>query len=178
LLVPEDVVVDTSFVVEALVGTQQQHEVCRGFLERLLAAETTLYFNRLLEIELAEAAFRFALQERLGRRVREADRRDGRLRRRAGRLMEETQDAWDEALAGFSFVCVELHEVADMTPQLMRDHGLRSYDAVHVATALLAGVRDVVTLDVGFANVPPEMLNVHTTRHRLASCRARRGGAA
>jgi hypothetical protein len=31
---------------------------CRDFLQRLAAADATLYFNSLLEMELAETAFR------------------------------------------------------------------------------------------------------------------------
>lgn len=80
--------------------------------ERLLDSGTTLYFNRLLEVELPETAFRFALEERFGRGDLARARRDGRVRRRDGRLMDETRTAWEEVLAGFSFMRIELHEVA------------------------------------------------------------------
>jgi predicted nucleic acid-binding protein len=176
LFLPAEVVLDSSFVVESLVGTQPRHAVCREFLQRLLDNGTTLYFNRLLEVELAETAFRLALEERFpNRRIRDQMRRDGRARRRAGRLMEQARSAWDDVLAAFAYVCIELHEVARSAPGLMQVYGLTSYDAVHVATALRVGVRDLVTLDVGFANVPNGVLTIYTTAHRVPACRERRG---
>jgi predicted nucleic acid-binding protein len=178
LVPPQDVLLDTSFVVHALIGSQTLHVPCRDFLQRLAAADTTLYFNRLLEMELAETAFRIALRERYGRADWRRARLDGRARQRAGRLMEQARDAWQETLDAFAFVRVELHEVEAVVPYLMRLYGLKSYDAVHVGTALYTGTRGVVALDIDFAAPPASLVTLYTSAGRVPNCRARRGGRA
>jgi predicted nucleic acid-binding protein len=72
---------------------------------------------------------------------------------------------------------VEVEEVADAVPDLMRSYGLQSYDAVHAATLLASGVTDMVTRDAGFAVLLPEDATLHTTRRRLSRTRARRRDA-
>lgn len=81
---------------------------------------------------------------------------------------------WHELLGTLDWHCVELHEVADAVPDLMRAYGLQSYDAVHAATLLTSGVTDMVTRDAGFAVLMPEDATLHTTRRRLTRTRARR----
>ena len=49
---------DTSFVVHALLPRQRFHDQCRDFLTRLAEGDGTVFFNRLLELELAEVAFK------------------------------------------------------------------------------------------------------------------------
>jgi len=49
-------VLDTSFVVHALIRTQPSHQPALEFLQRLAEAETLILYNRLLEVELAETA--------------------------------------------------------------------------------------------------------------------------
>jgi hypothetical protein len=56
----------------------------------------------------------------------------------------------------------------------MTGHGLASYNAVHAASAIAAGAGAVVTIDTGFALLPPSLLTVYTDRSRLASCRGKR----
>jgi predicted nucleic acid-binding protein len=73
--------------------------------------------------------------------------------------------------------CVEVDEVADAVPDLMRAYGLQSYDAVHAATLLASGVTDMVTRDAGFAVLLPGDATLHTTRRRLSRTRARRRDA-
>jgi predicted nucleic acid-binding protein len=84
---------------------------------------------------------------------------------------------WYELLETLQWDCVELHEVADAVPDLMRAYGLQSYDAVHAATLLTSGVTDMVTRDAGFAVLLPEDATLHTTRRRLSRTRARRRDA-
>jgi predicted nucleic acid-binding protein len=170
---PDSVFLDTSFVVDALVATQPQHGPCLDFLERLAEAGSTVHVNRLLEMELAETAFRLALKERFRRQWARA-RFDGRARVRAGRLLGEVQEAWDRTLAAFSFVRIELDEVVDAVPGLMRSDGLQSYDAVHAASALYAGVGTMVTLDAHFAVLPVSELTIVTSSGRVTACRQRR----
>jgi predicted nucleic acid-binding protein len=57
--------------------------------------------------------------------------------------------------------------------------GLKSYDAVHAATALYSGARGIVTLDADFALLPAYMAPIYTGSAALVrSCRATRGGRA
>jgi predicted nucleic acid-binding protein len=164
------VLVDTSFAVDALIASQRSHELCRAFLTRLAADECTLCFNALLEMELAETAFKIAVRDRqAGRTFREA-RHDGRVRRRAGRLMRDALAAWQETLAAFPFVRVGLEEVEAAVPDMMQRRGLKSYDAVHAATASFVNARAIVTLDTDFA-VLPQRLAIYTTATRVAACR-------
>src|SRR5262245_31241389 len=91
LLPPEELVLDTSFVVEALIPSQERHELCRSFLENMATAGCRVIFNTFLEVELWETAYRIALKE-LHPRRRAADvRHDGRTRRRAQALREEVE---------------------------------------------------------------------------------------
>lgn len=66
LELPEAVVLDTSFVANFLNPAEAKHDACVDFIERLTRARTTLIYNRLMEIELAEVAFRIAIRERHG----------------------------------------------------------------------------------------------------------------
>jgi predicted nucleic acid-binding protein len=171
---PNPVFLDTSFVVDALITTQPNHRPCQAFLLALAEAGSTVYFNRLLEMELAETAFRLALIDRFGKKHWLRARSDGRARIRAGRLMGDVQQAWEATLDAFSFVRIELHEVAEDVPALMQRYGLKSYDAVHAASALFAGIETMVSLDVDFARLPASQLRLVTNSARLAACRQHR----
>ena len=67
--------------------------------------ETVIYFSRLLELELAEAAFKIALVEKYGDKAWKRKRSDGRVRRRAGRLSSKLMQSWGEILDTFP-ICV------------------------------------------------------------------------
>jgi hypothetical protein len=56
----------------------------------------------------------------------------------------------------------------------MTSYGLASYDAIHAASAIAADADAIVTIDTGFALLPPSLLTVYTDRSRLASCRSKR----
>lgn len=176
LLLPADVVLDTSFVTRALVTSESGHAEAEAFLAQLVDAETVVYFNRLLELELVEVAFKIAVVERHGKSGWPKKRADGRVRRRAGRLTRELLEAWGDFLRLMPHSRVELQEVADDVPTLMTAHGLGSYDAAHVATALYADVEGLVTTDAGFGAVPEKQLRLYVDDSRVRSCRRRRGG--
>jgi predicted nucleic acid-binding protein len=173
---PREVVLDTSFVVDALLPGQPRHEECSGFLERLGEQGIVVYFNRLLEVELLEATYRLVLRERYGKGQWRRRRFDGRARRRASRLADELFDAWQGALSALNHAAVELHEVIDGVPWLMARYGLSSYDAVHLATAFRARVRSMVTLDTGFATVPASHLDIFVSARQVPRCRGLRAG--
>jgi predicted nucleic acid-binding protein len=173
---PAEVVLDTSFVVEALLPSQPRHEECGGFLARLVSDGVVVFFNRLLELEMIEAVYRLTLIERFGKKDWRRRRFDGRARRRASRLAREMLGSWNAVLRAADHGVVELEQVVDEVPGLMARFGLSSYDAVHVATAGRLRVRSLVTLDTGFAAVPASELELFVAARQVARCRSLRAG--
>lgn len=176
LLVPSEVVLDTSLVVEALFPQQPHRDECITSLERVAEAGSVLWFNELLEVELYESTFRLVLEERWGKKRAGTMRYDGRGRGRASRLLAQVSRAWEELLGANNWAVVELGEVTEFLPRLMTDYGVSAKDAVHAATALYADVLDLATLDTGLANVPG--LRIHTNAARVHVCRRHRATAA
>lgn len=174
--VPSELVLDTSCVVKALVETEAQHFACQSFMLDMVNAETVVYFSRLLEIELAEVAFKLAVIEQHGKKAWPAKRADGRVRRRAARLSTALFRSWTDLLDSVPHLRIELHEVASSVPGLMAAHGLASIDAVHVATAAYVQADGLVTTDAGFGCVPAKDLVLFVDESRVRSCRRRRGG--
>lgn len=173
LLLPDPIALDTSFVVEALIATQPLHVACRAFLARIVESGVSVTTSDLLPVELAEAVFAIALKERWGSRWR-GHRTDGRARRRAGRLLNDTISRYETLLVSIDHFPVPLGDSASAARSLMTSYGLASYDAVHAASAIAADAGAIVTIDTGFALLPPSLLMVYTDRSRLASCRSKR----
>lgn len=173
LLLRDPIALDTSFVVEALISTQPLHSACSGFLRRLDDSGISITTSDLLPVELAEAIFGIALKERWGSRWR-GHRADGRARRRAARLLDETISRYETMLLRVAHFPVPLSDVASAARSLMTRYGLASYDAIHAASSIAAGAEAIVTLDTGFALLPASLLTIYTDRSRLASCRGKR----
>lgn len=170
-MTPPEVVLDTSFVVQALLPRQDNHADARQYMVKLADNGATVYFNRLLELELMDALLWLALKERWGKDEARYRRHDGRAKKRAKRLMTEGADAWEVLLSAFSWAVVEVEEVMPLVRDLMGDCGLRSYDAVHVATAMTLDVHAVVTSDAGFAGVGEEVYDLYVPDDRVDICR-------
>ncbi len=170
---PDAVVLDTSFVFEALVDGQTHHAACQDYIIRLAAHGTELLYSTLLEIELSETAMKYSLLDRHGKRWKRM-RNDGRARPRAARFMDSVLDAWSDLLKSPPHRAIAIDEVADRVPDLMTRFGLGSYDAVHAATAIHSGVHHLVTIDAGFGNLPANDITLYVDRTRVASCRRRR----
>ena len=173
---PEAILLDTTVVVDALLPAQKHHAACVAFFEAVATAECTLVFNRLLETELCEVLFNIAGREQHGGKWKSA-RYDGRVRRRASRLLDEGLEAWRELLSTVPWSLIELSDVSDTAPVLMGKYGFRSYDAVHAATLFAAEVSDIATLDHGFTVLKESEATIHTTRPRVSSMRKWRGGS-
>lgn len=154
---------------------QRSYAECRDAFIKMAQAGTELVHSSLLDLELVEAAYRVALRERYGKRWKQA-RPDGRARGRAARLAENAMASWSSIRKTLPSTCIEASDVTPAVPPLMRTHALGSYDAVHVATALHAGVHVIAALDAGFARVPASRLTIHTVSGRLARMRAVRAG--
>ena len=174
---PDAVVVDTNVVAEALLRREPEHDACDELFQRLVQARTVVVFSRLLEAELWEVVFNHAVRTHTGRRDTRHLRYRRDVRHAAGVVLDRAIHDWTELLEALDWQCVELDEVADAVPDLMRAYGLQSYDAVHAATLLASGVTDMVTRDAGVAVLMPEDATLHTTRRRLSRTRARRRDA-
>jgi predicted nucleic acid-binding protein len=172
LLAPHELVLDTSFVVDALVRTQPRHAACSTFLAAIADTGGIVYYNSLLEVELWEAAYATTLRALHGGRWRDR-RTDGRCRRPARRLRNRMEDAWNTALDALNAVRIEVSEVASVVPQMM-GYGLGSSDAVHAATARYADVLPFVTLDFHFTHVPQRLLDLYVPEDRVRACRRSR----
>lgn len=171
---PEAVALDTSVVAEALLPSQPEHAQCAALFDILVANQTAIVFNRLLELELDQVLFNVALKDQHpGKDVRRI-RADGRVRRRARRLLEQGKRSWAEVLDALPSLRVEVGEVADDATDLIGRYGLESYDAVHAATMFAAGLRDLITRDSDFAYIPEQLVALHTTVKRLPTMRRRR----
>lgn len=168
--IPEVATLDSSFAANALLSAEPNHEAARGFLESLAAHGTQIVFNRLLELELREVAFRYPLIQAYPRDWKRR-RHDGRTLRRARTLIEKTMGAWQELLSAFTYAVVPVDSVYAAVPDLMDRYGLQSYDAVHAATAARYGGGVIVTTDAGFANVPEDRLVIYVNSGRLPWCR-------
>lgn len=174
LLLPSNLLLDTSFIAEALLSEQPHHGEAASFLARCAEHGTTLHFSRLLEVELLEVAFRAAIDDRHGKNRWRRLRHDGRIRGRAARLAADTMGAWHEVLLAFDHVVHDLTHVIDDVPDLMGTYGLSSYDAVHVASGSVSEpLEAVATLDVDFASLPADV-DIYTTANRVGRMRRHR----
>lgn len=136
----------------------------------MAVSRTTIFYNRLLEAELAEALYQIALKERHPRDWKRY-RHDGRARRRANGLLRRVGGAWDDLVAAFNHGIYDVGEVAHRMPDLMTRYGLASYDAIHIATAIESGVGVIVTLDASFASVPQALVPIiYTNASRVRTC--------
>ena len=167
---PQTVLLDTSFVFEALSPPQPLHVPATNYLIRLATERIPVVYSAMLDLELAEVSFQVALKERVSRDWR-GYRHDGRARRRASRLMAEVAAAWGETLRYLDDTRVDISSVEHEVTGLMTKFGLASYDAVHAATALRANVSAIVTLDAGFASIPRRVMGLVGDSSRLARCR-------
>lgn len=156
--VPNRIYLDTSVAVAALFIGTQHYAVARAYFERLFAANTVICFSDLLRVELLQAARRIGTTPGL---LPESTRRRHRLQH-WGRLAD-AREAWLRyGLDEFEALLDQFYGVDEyaLTPAifsasvtLMAQHNLKSYDALHVATARAVGAPRLVTLDRDYAAV-------------------------
>lgn len=166
---PDEVLLDTSYVVETLIASQPLHAGAVDFLIRLADEDVRIRFSSMLELELLETAFQLALKENHPRDWKRF-RHDGRARPRGTRLMTGVKDAWASVLTFFDHTRIDMDDVIDDVPALMSTYGLASYDAVHAATALQPEAVGIVTTDVSFSSLPAGTA-IFTDSSRVGRCR-------
>jgi predicted nucleic acid-binding protein len=149
---------DTSVLAAALMPGTINHLAASAFLRTLASRKSPVYLSAMARIELIESA------RKIGADPRELDQavRD-RFRLRRWHTREDVRVAWsrhvldelDRLLAEFA----EAHErpitlpIIGRTVALVNHYKLKSYDALHVATAEEAGIRRFAAVDGDFAKV-------------------------
>ncbi len=136
---PEMVLLDTNVAAEALLTGASEHAECVALFQRLTDEKTTVVFNGLLEIELWETVFNADLRDRHPRKQMRHVRFTQAARCHAAAALDEAQRRWERMIAPIDWVRVELHEVADAVPDLMRS--LPEDATLHTTAARLATTR-------------------------------------
>lgn len=155
MVVPPSVYLDTSFVVATMMRGTVHHEVTTAFYDELIAQGSTIYFSTLLRAELLQS---FVAIGNNPRSLTQATRRLYRLQH-WGRDEAVRQTWLNTGLQQFeSFlnqftavneIILDAETIASST-EVMARFQLKSYDAIHVASAVVAGVRDIATVDIDF----------------------------
>jgi predicted nucleic acid-binding protein len=153
---PDQLYIDTDFIIACLERTDPHHNRCAVFMERLVAHDrTTLFISSLSWLEMIHAITRQRFRDLVG----------DDLRRRF-RL-----DRWDELTVRQSYTAYMVESFStfldqcdwaevDLTPAiraeavgLISTYNLGTHDAVHLATAGSVGVVDFASLDRGYRRI-------------------------
>jgi len=149
---PDDIYLDTSFAVAAIVRGSRHSTACTAFCAQLISHGARVYFSQLLRLELAEAIRRLATKtEDLPADLRrdyqlDAWGTDFLVRQR---WMDFGVRQFDDLLDRFA----EAFELPIKTRtwrsgvSAMVDHQLRAYDAIHLATAREYHIGHLATAD-------------------------------
>ena len=149
---------DTSVVVASTIDGIAGSEACAAFCDRLVDAGSHVFFSQILRLELSQVLARLPKDNQVPLAVRHAyrlDRWDTRVDVRT-RWLTDGARRFEDLLVRFA----EVSEIAfdptiwHASLDVMARYRLRSHDAIHVASARAAGVRDFATLDGDFRRVP------------------------
>lgn len=151
---PSTVVVDSSFVFEALIDARQgdgRHELCVAFAQRLRAGGVRLVVSPLLFLEAPQCWRRLLQKNALPLASAGRYERDGIVRafQDASALLREFLgefDRWEIALSEDVLGLANVHAAR---------YDLKSHDALVAAIASTTGVYEVVTMDADFEEVTP-----------------------
>lgn len=167
---PSTVYVDTGFVAAAMMQGVLHHHAAREFCKSLVDSSSHVAFSNLLRVEFLQALVAIGndpsqLPGRVRRRYKlhrwgNADAIRLRWLENGMSLLDELFDQFAQA----SEVAIE-PAIVDRAVLSMALHKLRSYDAIHVATAEALGIRDIATCDSDFLRVDGENgLRIHLIR--------------
>ncbi|MCT9620774.1 hypothetical protein [Curtobacterium sp. C2H10] len=152
---PDQVLLDSSFMLRALNPSEPGHVEAVAFLDRLDLIDTKILYTTLLELDVFDAAFDIG-QDAAASYIA----------------------AWQGMLGSISMHWVGVDEVASDLPLLMSTWGLTTRGAVQVATAIAADVSAFVTCDVAFGTVPREELPLLISPDGVDAARRLRSGSA
>lgn len=146
-----DIYLDTSVTAGAVLAGTRHSEAALAFCRQLAENGNRVFFSQILRLEFSEAIRRVAQRGELpGDTMREweLDRWDRSMRVRE-RWLSFGVEQLEALLAEFREV-LELPfllETWQASIDVMAKYGLRSLDAVHVATAMATGLSDLATID-------------------------------
>lgn len=143
---PPFVVVDTSAAIEVLIREAEFHAEYVALFKRLREDGLGICCSELLGPELVEAAYAWDVRRMLPGRWR-SERRDGMLVRPRARELT-IADEWLRFVGEDAYLTVPIADVFDASVAIVNGTGLRSYDAVHLATAACLDL-PIVTHDRG-----------------------------
>lgn len=169
------VLIDSSFIVEAMVESNPHHRESRDLLTRLSADGASIVFSELADLEVPQAMSYIAAVD--AGRDRRAGLADGRVRRRSRSLTARTRRRWAEYLESIDWLRADLTPVLDDVPVIMFATGLRSYDAAMAASAIAHRCDAIATFDGDFGRLHEADVPLLVTDARRAG-RARRLRAA
>lgn len=161
--VPATVYLDTGLVAAAMLQGALHHPASQEFCKVLVGASSRVYFSNLLRIELLQALVSIGT---------DPTQLTGRVRRRYAlhRWGDNSPTRLDwlqhgmELLEQFLDQFAEVSEAAiapgiiDAAIPLMARYKLRSYDALHIATAEALGVSHLATCDADYLRVGSDAL--------------------
>lgn len=156
---------DSSFIVNALVAGEFFHAECFDFIDRLAKLspeeQPVIVFSELLKTELRCAIISICIRKRFGKETKTLDR----IRANPELLKEFNPSAEhaEKCLLGIMrrfthWSCMPINEkINDKASKLMGSYRLGSYDAIHVATMEVWGIKDIVAFDWGIDELPKYM---------------------
>ena len=152
---PKRLFIDTNILVSYLFEFDWHHERCIRFMRALHEEDTVLLVSSLTWVEFAQVITRSAFRQRLPLTIRQRFRlQRWELRSVRELYFADLLGALDSAMAQFRWVEVDLTpEVRRRAVEYMARYALGSQDAVHLASAALAGVPDFASLDDVFRRV-------------------------
>ena len=152
------VFLDTSAVVCAVQSGIPHHRACRDYCDQLVRDGRRVVISQILRIEFAQTWYRMLATSYVQPQVVPAFRlgawdRDAAVRETWMAYGFTLLDGLVAGFAGTLEVPIEESVIA-ASVRIMARHRLRSHDAIHVATALAAGVPDFTSVDSDFRRVP------------------------
>ncbi|WP_144712936.1 hypothetical protein [Curtobacterium pusillum] len=166
---PKAVVIERSFVLAALEGAVPGHDAAAAFLERMVAAETTLFFNDVLELQLQDDAFDLAERE-----VGVPGARSGTT---VSELARSMLARWQSLISSADAVYVELAPLLEDVLYYRERFGLPALDSVQAAMVMASGADGIATVDRNFGAVDPSLLPIFTPQSFVQSTRDTRSAS-
>jgi len=152
---PARLYIDTDILLSATVRSEPHHARCADLLRLARQGGTVLYISTLSWLEYAHTVSR----ERFRQNLPEPIRRRFRLGRWQEAPVRATYLAaligeFERLLGYYEYEVMPISaQVRDLALTHMARHALGSQDAVHLASAALAGVPDFASLDDAFRRV-------------------------
>lgn len=163
---PSDVYLDSSVIVAAIIGGDPHSAACTQYCANLAANNTAIYFSELVRLEVAHVIRRIATTSAAPQHLN-AHYRLSRFNSDSMVRQEWMQFGLTEfeSLLQTFFVVYEVpyhRAVWQQAFSLMSLYNLRSYDAAHIATALITRVSDFASVDSDYTRVSG--LRIHIIR--------------